>query len=216
MGKVELILNISEIIAAIVATIYYFKYRKKNLKFILIILWLSVFTEYLSIYMYENKVLMYNGKNNYWLYNIMYPLWKFLYLYIYFNALNIKAYKNWVKSFMMLYLIALCINWIFLQNFLRDLESYSRIFGCLLVSISAIFYLLELLRSDKIIVFHKKTLFWISIGLMLFYSGSVPFIIMRDFYSDYDYIHNIFLVRYILGIVMYLLFTFGFIWSKKE
>lgn len=197
------------------ALVFYFKYAKRSLRFLLVILWLSVFTEFFSNYMYENKFLMYK-ETNYWLYNLMYPTWKFLYLYIYYKVLEVKVYKLWVKYFIILYGVAISINWLFLQNFLFELESYSRILGCIFITLSAIFYLLELLRSNKIIIFHRKLLFWISIGLMLFYSGSIPFIIIRDFYSHIDYIHNIFLIRYLLAALMYLLFTFGFIWSKKE
>ena len=72
------------------------------------------------------------------------------------------------------------------------------------------------MRSDKIIIFHKKLMFWVSISLLIFYSSTIPFIIMRSFYYDLAYIHNIFIIDYVLATIMYLLFIVGFIWSKKE
>ena len=206
----------SEIIAALFATIFYKKFVKTPLKYLLIILWLIVFTEQFGSMMGEKKIWLYMGKYNYWLYNIMFPIWKLLYLFIFYKTLENLKFKSWVKKFMIIMCIAVVINWVFLEKFLTDLESYSRIIGALFIVIAAVFYLIELLRSDKIVIFHKKLIFWISIGLLIFYSGTIPFIIVQNYYSDFDYVHNTYLIIYILGTIMYLTFTFGFIWSKKE
>lgn len=214
VGKV---LTYTEILVAIMASIFFYKYKNSPLKYLLIILWLVVFTEKFSNIIVEKNFLFYKNNYNFWLYNIMYPLWKIIYLIIFYKILNNDLFKKWVKRFIVIYCIALAVNWLFLEeNFLTDLESYSSIIGALFVTVSSIFYLIELLRSDKIIIFHKKLMFWVSIGLMIFYSSSIPFIIMRSFYSKLAYIHNIFIIDYLLATLMYLLFTFGFIWSKKE
>jgi hypothetical protein len=88
--------------------------------------------------------------------------------------------------------------------------------GSIFLIITIIFYFIQLLKSDKIIVFHKNLLFWISIGLLLFHTGTLPFAIKTTSYALLNGIHNLFLIIWILAIIMYLIFTFGFIWSKKE
>jgi len=213
---IDKVVTYSEILAAVTAGIFFYKYKNSPLKYLLVILWLIVFTEIFSNIIAEKNFLFYQNKYNFWLYNIMYPLWKIMFLTIYCKILSTDVFKKWIKQFIVIYCIALVINWVFLENFLTDLESYSRILGSLLITVSSIFYLIELMRSDKIIIFHKELMFWVSIGLMIFYSSSIPFIIMRSFYSDLAYIHNIFIINYVLATIMYLLFTFGFIWSKKE
>lgn len=210
------VLLYSEILAAIAATIFFFKYKKTSIKYLLLVLWLIVLTEQFGLIMGQKRILLYENKYNYWIFNIMKPIWKLLYLYIFYKSLENMKYKKWIRNFIAIYIVSLIINWLFLQNFLTEIESYSHIIGAFFIISSAIFYLLELLKSDKIIRFYRKLLFWVSIGLLIFYGGTIPFIIVRDYYANLNYIHNIYLIIYLLGTLMYLLFTFGFIWSKKE
>lgn len=210
------VLLYSEILAAIAATIFFFKYKKTSMKYLLLVLWLIVLTEQFGLIMGQKRILLYENKYNYWIFNIMKPIWKLLYLYIFYKSLENKKYKKWIRNFIAIYIVSLIINWVFLQNFLTEIESYSHIIGAFFIISSAIFYLIELLKSDKIIRFYRKLLFWVSIGLLTFYGGTIPFIIVRDYYANLNYIHNIYLIIYVLGTLMYLLFAFGFIWSKKE
>ncbi|WP_144439123.1 hypothetical protein [Lutibacter profundi] len=60
---------------------------------------------------------------------------------------------------------------------------------------------------------NKLLLFWISIGLLLFYVGILPIIIMSSFLEYrglFDYI------ILLLNIIMYGCFITGFLVSKKE
>ncbi len=61
-------------------------------------------------------------------------------------------------------------------------------------------------------------LFWVSLGLLLYYLGAFPYyglrnVLARDFqgvYITYTYI------VYVLDILMYLMFTISFIWGKPN
>lgn len=206
----------SEITAAITATIFYFKYKESPVKFILMFLWLIVFNEQMGDYMGRNKIWLYQDNYNYWIYNVIRPFKTLLIFFIYFKTLKTKMYVLWIKRFMIIYCIIYPINILFIQDFFTNIQSNTMVLGALFTVICTIFYFIELLRSEKIIVFHKQLLFWISIGLLIFYSGTIPLILAHEYYAHFNYIHSIFLIIYILGIVMYLLFSFGFIWSRKE
>lgn len=210
----------SELISAIVGTVYFYKYKHTNLKYFLYLLWYITITEFLGWYIRITGNMAYIDENglvyNKWLYNIL-NLVLFCTVYIiYYRQLKTQLFKKWIKTFIIMFLIIHFINWVFIQNFIREGAVLPRIIGSIFLIISIIFYFIELLRSEKIVVFHRLLLFWISVGLLLFYTGTIPFTLKWNGYMIIRGIHELFLIVYILAIIMYLTFTFGFIWSKKE
>ena len=210
----------SELLAAIVGTIYFNKYKHTYLKYFLYLLWYITLTEFTAWYATENHVLGFFDENgthyNYWFYNLLYMItFMFLY-YIYFKSINTKKYRKWIKVFLISYVIIATINWSFVQNFFFDWSEIPTVIGSIFLIITILFYFIELLKSEKIIIFHRMLLFWISVGLLLFYSGTIPFTLKFNGYALIPGVHKIFLIQFILAIIMYLTFTFGFIWSKKE
>jgi vacuolar-type H+-ATPase subunit I/STV1 len=103
-----------------------------------------------------------------------------------------------------------------LQDFIKEIPEIPHVLGSIFLIISILFYFIELLKSEKILVFHRLLLFWISVGLILFYAGTIPFMLKWNGYMLIPGVHDLFLIVYILAITMYLIFSFGFIWSKKE
>jgi len=212
----------SELISAIVGTIYFYKYKHTHLKYFLFLLWYITLTEFLGWYIIKYDIIKLlfideNGvKYNWWLYNLLRFITFNTLFYIYFKSLNDKSFKKWIKIFAFIYNIFYIINWALIQSFFYEMSVMPKVLGSLLLVTIAIFYFIELLKSDKIITYHKKLLFWISIGLILFYTGTIPFSIKISGYALLKGIHNLFLIIWILAILMYLIFAFGFIWSDKE
>lgn len=211
----------SELLAAIVGTIYFYKYKNTSLKYFLYLLWYIVLTEFFSGYASKTGTLIFytdeNG-NHYttWFYNLLRFVTFSSLFYIYYKYLNTVKFKKWIRFFAIIYISVYFINWFFIQDFVKESSELPRILGSLFLISTIIFYFIELLRSEKIIVFHRLLLFWISVGLLLFYTGTIPFALKRNGYALIPGIHDLFLILYLLAISMYLIFTFGFIWSKKE
>ena len=211
----------SELLASIVGTIYFYKYRHTVLKYFLILLWYITLTEFSGWYISANRIesLLFfdqNGtKYNLWMYNLLRIFTFSTIFYIYIKSINTKRYKQLIKIFLITYLILVVINWSFIQSFIFEMSEIPKIIGSLFVTITVIFYFIELLKSEKIITFHRVLLFWISTGILLYYSGSIPFALKWNGYMLIPGIHKIFLINTILALTMYLTFTFGFIWSKK-
>ncbi len=210
----------SELISAIVGTIYLYKYKNTYLKYFLLLLWYITVTELIGGYIVENKILVYIDENglvyNKWLHNIRRFVTFIILYYIYFKLLQTKVFKKWIKIFAIIFSIIYVLNWIFLQNFIKESPEIPQVLGSIFLVISILFYFIELLKSEKIMVFHRLLLFWISVGLLLFYTGTIPFMLKWNGYMLIPGVHKLFLIVYILAITMYLIFTFGFIWSKKE
>ncbi len=210
----------SELLSAIVGTIFFYKFKHTPLKYFLFILWYITLTEFTGWYASENKVLGFfddQGRHyNLWMYNLMYSIFFPVILTIYLKYLKKTLFKRWVKIFLVSYVFIYIINWLYIQNFKYEWMELPKVVGCLFLITTIIFYFIELLKSDKVIVYHKKLLFWISVGLLIFYTGIIPFTIKVTKYALMKGIHNLFLIIWILAIVMYLTFTFGFIRSDKE
>jgi len=209
-----------ELITAIIGTIFFYKYKHTALKYFLYLLWYITLTEFIGWYVRETGNLAYIDENgliyNKWLYNILGFITFNTMYFIYFKNLETKVFRKWVKMFLILFSTAYFLNWVFVQNFIKESAELPRVIGSIFLIISIIFYFIELLRSEKILIFHKTLLFWVSVGMLLFYSGTIPFMLKRNGFMLIPGIHKLYLIMYVLFYTMYSTFIFGFIWSKKE
>ena len=113
-----------------------------------------------------------NGiKYNLWFYNLLRIVTFSTYFYIYSKSVSTKKFKISIQFFWVTYLILIIINWSFIQNFAFEMSETPKVIGSLFVILAVILYLIELLKSEKIILFHRTLLFWMSIALLLYYSG---------------------------------------------
>ncbi len=210
----------SELLAAIAGTIYYYKFKNSPLKYFLIILWYITLTEYLGWYTSEQKIFGFFDEKgmhyNLWMYNVMSFIFYPVVLMIYRRSIKKASYRKWLTSFIVFYLLFAIINWSFIQDFRFEWSELPDVMGLLFLIVAVCFYFIELLRSETIMIYHKKLLFWISVGLLIFHTGTIPFTLDVTRYALMKGIHNLFLIIWILAIVMYLTFTVGFIWSHKE
>ncbi|MCK0129971.1 hypothetical protein MWU59_00500 [Flavobacteriaceae bacterium F08102] len=210
----------AELLAAISGTITYYKYRHTPVKYFLWLLWYIVLTEFVGSWAIKYDFLIFKDehgvKYNLWMINLLYLIFYPTCFYIYHQTVTSLRYKFWIKLFFIAYLILSLINWTFIQNFIFSWSELPFITGSLMLVVSIIFYFIELLRSEKIIIFHRMLFFWISVGLLLFHTGTIPFSAQINGYALIPGIHKLFLINYVLAIAMYVIFTFGFLWSKKE
>ncbi len=224
ISSINIINNIKyiELIAAIAGTVYYYKYKHTSLKYFIYILWYITISEFFASYIYSHKIdtfLYLDEKGlryNLWVLNLLYFIFFNVVLYIYLKLIKNKKYQFWIRIFMVSYSIISILNWIFVQNFGLEMSELPFVSGSFFLIISIVFYFIELLKSDKIVVFHRLLPFWISVGLLLFHTGTIPFSINWNSYAQMTYIHDLYYINFILATTMYLIFTFGFIWSKKQ
>ncbi|WP_044399533.1 hypothetical protein [Lacinutrix sp. Hel_I_90] len=200
-----------ELITAVLGSIYYSKYRHTFLKYFLLILWYTTINGFLCRYLHENYIL----RNNSLLYNL-YHLVNFTFLLILFKKyIKSSAYKKWISIFIILYVFSFFFNLIW-QNYLTEIQTVPFILGAVFVIISITFYFLEILNTTKVLYVSKNLLFWISIGLLLYFVGKIPTRIIRNYWEDISYYKDILIAEYILSIVMNICFIIGFICSKKD
>jgi hypothetical protein len=201
-----------ELVTAIIATLYYSKYSNSILKYFLIYLWITVMFEYLGYFLVDYFHLI---KNNSWLFNL-YSLLNFTYLFfLYWKVIKNKKKKQVIKYSYFTYILALIIS-AFFENYLIQLQTIPYIVGSSLLILAIIFYFIEILASEKVLYVRKNLLFWISVGLLLFHVGGIPFTISFNYYVDAGGFNTLFSINYVLIIILNLCYIIGFIWSSKK
>ncbi len=149
-------------------------------------------------------------------YNYLVIPFQFIFLYWLF------AYKSLQKKvifyiFSLLYLASFIPSEIYF-NESKLIYSFNYTFGCLLLMILVILEYYKQINSDNILTFHQNKMFYINLGVSLFYIGTLPFYTFYTIlYNDYSSIWKIYYIYFMISnIIMYFLFSISFIWGKQN
>jgi hypothetical protein len=159
-------------------------------------------------------IIIYKQKPFY-VYNF-YTIMTVLFYFIFYKQLFQKPInKKIMNVFFVIFLLFTIVEFtIFKTSFLNSFSTYNFILGAILLIITVILFLIEIINNEDIIFKIKKALvFWISIGVLLFYVGSLPIFITGEFLG-YKGIFDKILIG--LNIIMYGSFILGFLWSDKK
>ncbi|MEP3837741.1 MAG: hypothetical protein ABJM36_08840 [Algibacter sp.] len=229
-----------EIIAAVTGLLVYKKFKDTAARYFIFFLVYIVVLELVGgyiRYVRPDKILDFLIgtliEKNFWLYTLCWKIGAILF----FNFYYIKIIENeWFKSvlkyagfsylgFSIVYII---FNW---EDFFQISFPVFNAIGAILVLTCSVFYLVELLHSDKVLVFYNSLNFYISIVIFIwwlittpltFYSlyyGSVdiskPFR-HPEFFGDINYITLQKLIYLFSNTFMYLTYTFALLWCRPE
>lgn len=97
-------------------------------------------------------------------------------------------------------------------------NSFSYMVANLLMLGHILRYFYQLSKNDRILFFYKERMFWVSLGLLIFWLGSLPFFgIFNYLVFNYPTLHIFyFKVVLIFNYIMYTCFLISFIWAAKE
>lgn len=197
-----------------VIAIYKFPlYKETPLRFIPFILLFTIVTEFLGKYIkdeYRDVI------SNIVIFNVYYLLYFSFFFYVFMKVIEEKKFILYIKIcigvFWVFYLSDLALTDIFTESFTR---SYITGAGGLIFCI--ILYYISILQSSLVLVIKNDLLFWISVGLFLFYIGYIPIKIIKSWYYQYDnFFQLLLIIQFSLIIVMYSFFLMGFLWMKKR
>lgn len=152
---------------------------------------------------------LYRPTGNHWLYNI-YTFFEFTsILMIYYALLEEKFSKKVV-----LFLSLAFYGYYGLSYQFEQLQTYTLILLGFIVTTFIFLYLKELLNSNRITSFQVSLPFWISVGFLIYYLGTLPFFSLLYLGGMKDRL--LFTVLETLIVVMHLIFILGLLWSKKQ
>ncbi len=139
------------------------------------------------------------------------------YLFL-FWLFAVKSLKNKVLFWILclVFLISLII-----ENYLKPTGytflSLNTTVGNLLLLILVMSEILNQMKSDTILNFKENKMFYINLGVTLFYIGNMPFFALYfNILEIPDYWNSYYIYFMISNCIMYLLFTASFIWGKVK
>lgn len=202
-----------EFLAAVVGTVYYKKYADSFLKYLIYLLWLVAVTEFT---MWALRHYQIRFQNNF-LYNAICSVQYVYFFLLYYKTIKTKRYRKWVLAFLITFIVAIAVNFIWFQKLTVTVAFYSNTFtlGAIFLIITIGLFFAEILNTEKVLYFKRYLIFWISIGLVVFYTGILPFVIYLKLLPDILSTDSLTIMFFILNLFMYGCFIVGFILSRK-
>ncbi|MGO4707517.1 hypothetical protein AB4Y90_00090 [Chryseobacterium sp. 2TAF14] len=200
----------SEGLAALVSIIYLKKLKGSYYSyfsiFLIFIFCCELFGKFAENYISYPKNLFFN----YFVIPVEFIFFYWLYAY---QSLNNKKLFFAISG---IFLLAFIPNELyFIKN--KQIFSFNYTFGSLLMALLVIMEYYKQVNSDNILNFMKNKMFYINLGVTLFYIGTLPFwafyFQLLENMEMWNLYYNYFLLS---GIVMYLLFASSFIWGKQN
>lgn len=208
-------LNVCEAAACAAGFLHWNKIKNSHWKWFPIYLAVIVVAELTGKYFYYAKMdypkmIMYDY--------IVVPMEILFFHYMFYKEFsNTKAAKlPLAGSFV--YILAVIIDSVLLKDKYHWFLSYSYALGVVLLVIYITIFLFRLAGGKAVLGFKSNFVFWVCVGLLLFYLGSLPFYgLYNTFYKKY---HQSFIsfayLNYVFNYLMYLSFVIAFKWGKLK
>lgn len=209
-------------ITLLVALIKYPKYYNSPLKFFPVLLMYTFLTETLG-YITKNyeqyQISFYTTfvNHNVIIYNIYNLVFFSYFLYVYRSSINNEKYKEHILYGSILFLVVALIN-PFFQSFKLESQLFTYITGGLLIIYCTILFFLENRNRQESTNYKHTALKWISIGLLIFYSGYIPIRASRYYnylYRVNEYVH-LRRIHLTLICLLYLCFIIGLLRMRRR
>jgi hypothetical protein len=201
----------AEALAAIAGFITYKKWRRCYLR------WFPFYVTLIVMFEAGYYLFRYFGNNtaSILMYEIAIPLEMIFINWFFYHTL--KKNKKLIVAGSIIYIIVWLLEKTIFTESDYYFQSLSYTAGNLFILVYLILFFIQLIRSEKLLNFKKLTVFWIALGMLVFYLGTFPF---YGLYNELAKNLNIFIpvawVATSLNYCMYLLFTFGLIWGKPH
>ncbi len=189
-------------------SVYNFNKLEKHLKAFSIFLLITLAVECVGYFLL---------KTNVWLFNIFTALEFVFYLLLFRHTLTSISQKKIIIFFIASTILASLGNMLFFQGLFK-FNNYSYSYGCMLICICVIMYLLQLLHHSNPQPLTHIPMFWISTGLLIFYACNFFYMGLLNYLISVsmEIAKELFMIISVLNIVMYSLFSVGIICSTTR
>ena len=199
------------LVVFVISLIRFSLYKDTPLKFFPIILLFTIITEFLGGYIRD-----FTGQTNIVVFNIYYLFYFSLFHYVFLKVIEVESFKKYIKIGMLIFW-GFYIRDLFVVDIINSSFIASYIAGAGILIFCITLYYISILQSSLVLVIKNDLLFWVSVGLFLFYIGYLPIKIMRTlFFETSKFFPNLIVIQFSLIIIMYLFFLTGFLWMKKR
>lgn len=206
--------NYAEMLALVVSIIYFKSIRHTPFAILLPYMIMIICVEITGKYLLSKHLYV----QNLHIFNVSTVIEFVVFYYLFHANLKTHAFKKLALYCIPLYVILAVINQVFIQGFDR-FHIYTMIIGSLFLIAFVFLYFYEAFSSMEPVYLFKEPMFWIAVGLFLFYLGDftynamVPFFIKKRLFKDAMHLFR--LINNNLIIFEYVCFSIAIITCSK-
>ncbi|MFT3946099.1 MAG: hypothetical protein QM763_03915 [Agriterribacter sp.] len=212
----RLLLNFFELLAAFTGIIYWQKLKQNYWKWFVIYLVIIATTELVCEFI---GYVLHNRQLNAFV-NIYFsiPFQFIFFFWLFYKWFQNPAKKKLAVAGFIIYTLSLATDFFYFRDKQLWFFSFSYITGNVFLLVLTLFFLFDFIRSEQILYYRSNMMFWVCIGLLIFYLGSLPlFGLWNTLAKNYPAIFNAYWMILInLNYLMYLCFTISFIWGSQK
>jgi len=226
-----LAIHIVELIAALAGTYYYLKTKDSQMKIFIWYLWFVVLVETVGMYGYlllnnydydwfiwlKNSIIC----SNTWLYNIYSFVSILIFGKFYLKIIHQKSSKIIIKVAVVVYVTFAILYYLIKGTFFEKSLPYDVFMETFIVFVFVILYYKQLLASNKILLFYKLPVFYISSSLLLWYLCAAPLFTFDGYFFAVNkgFVQFRLVFMFLINTFLYSCYTFAFLYTiqfKKE
>lgn len=152
--------------------------------------------------------------NNQLIYNFLGIFELLILSFVFYDSVTEALSKKIIKFIFFCCIILLLVDLMFITGSISIFLSYFHGFASLGIAFICFVYLLEIVRSDKIMQQFRMFLFWVSFGLLTFHLCNLPITVLINRIEDFGDVDTLMTIQNVASIVKYGCFITGFIISK--
>lgn len=216
-----------EILAAITGLILYKKYKNTPAKYFIHFLVYTVVIVIIGRYSHlvrgEGILNFLEGtllEKNYWWFTIFWNIaagvfFGWYYSKILYKKLHKKLLRVSVVIFILISIVAILLN---IDLFFTGSINIVEISGAIIILQCAIYYFIEILQSDRVLMFYKSLNFYISCAILVLWLIQTPLTFFESYFrlADIEYVNLRGYINLVVISFMYISYTVGLIVSKPE
>ena len=207
MSTLEILCYLAEFTAAIFAAVFYKKFKQSNvLKLILPYLWYTVTHDFVSYILLKKGWIQFQLANLYTFITVLLMLWMI------YKKIQNRNHKIFIKIVGLLFVL-LAITEFYIRGF-ADSWQLTDTTGSLLVILSFALYCIHLFSTKENISLTRDMFTYIILGFTIYFVAS-PIIYMTVYYNagNYNLVLKLKNINFVIIVIMYLIFSFGFYWG---
>jgi hypothetical protein len=212
----RLLLNLFELLACIAGFIYWKKIKKSYWKWLSVYLTVIAITELLAEYIgYQLGNEQLNADINFF---FSIPLQFIFFFWLFYKWFESYKERKWPLAGAATYFISLMTELFYFSDKKLWFLSFSYTTGNIVLLVLTLLFFYNFMRSDEILKYKQSMMFWVCLGLLFFYLGSLPFFgLWNTLAIEYPNLFNRYwIVQISLNCLMYLFFAIAFIWGKPK
>ncbi|ANH59106.1 hypothetical protein I597_0172 [Dokdonia donghaensis DSW-1] len=208
MNTIRILIHTIELVAALCSLFTLWKYKSTPLKYFCVYLWYVVLHEAAAYFLLREGIIRFQLTNLYGFITTFFVLW------MSYKYIKIKKFKNTTLILSGIALLIFLAELIF-KGF-KEVLFVSKTTGYLIALISLFLYIIGLFKTNSLHNPFRELFTYFLLGFTLFLIASPVILLARNMYiNNMEMSINL---SYIMGFIvflMYAIFSFGFIFSKK-